>query len=196
MSSTASQSKTRVLAECAIMIAAASVLSMIKVFELPLGGSVTLFSMVPIILVSFRRGVKWGLFSAFVYSVLQLVLGMNSVLYLPDPLGIALCILLDYILAFSVLGLAGAADRLSFRPQIKVIIGVLSVCVLRFIFHVLCGAVVWYSITKAEHWNDIVNRFGMWTYSVVYNTQFMLPETILTLIAVPVILTVLNRVKK
>lgn len=196
MTAKESQSKTRILTECAIMIAAATVLSMIKIFELPLGGSVTLFSMVPIIIISFRRGVKWGLGSAFVYSVLQMVLGMNNVLYLPNPIGIALCILFDYILAFSVLGLAGLAEKTALKPQLKVIVGTLSVCVLRFIFHVFCGAVVWYSITKAEQWNDLVNQFGMWTYSTVYNVQFMLPETILTLIAVPVIITVINKVKK
>ena len=188
--------RTRKLAECAVMIAAATVLSMIKIFELPLGGAVTLFSMVPVIIVSFRHGVKWGIGTAFVYSVLQLVLGMNNVLYVPDPVGIVLCILFDYIFAFSVLGLAGLFEYTKLKQYTRVILGTLSVCLLRFCCHVVSGAVVWYSITKSEQWNELVNRFGMWTYSLVYNVQFMLPETIITLIAVPAIIAVLKRVKK
>ena len=54
-------SKTRTLVECALMIAIGTILSMIKLIELPNGGSVTLLSMLPFILVSFRHGVKWGL---------------------------------------------------------------------------------------------------------------------------------------
>lgn len=68
MSKTAS--KTRILVECALMIALGTVLANIKIFELANGGSITLFSMVPFILVSFRHGVKWGLFTGFVNSLL------------------------------------------------------------------------------------------------------------------------------
>ena len=56
-------SKTRVLVECALMIAIGTVLSNIKIFTMPNGGSVTLLSMLPFVLVSFRHGVKWGLFT-------------------------------------------------------------------------------------------------------------------------------------
>ena len=55
-------SKTRTLVECALMIALGTVLANIKIYELPNGGSITLFSMLPFVLLSFRHGVKWGLF--------------------------------------------------------------------------------------------------------------------------------------
>ena len=56
-------SKTRTLVECALMIALGTVLANIKIYELPNGGSITLFSMLPFIMISFRHGVKWGLFT-------------------------------------------------------------------------------------------------------------------------------------
>ena len=56
------KAKIKVLAECGILIALAAVLSLIKIWQLPWGGSVTLFSMLPIALISIRHGVKTGLF--------------------------------------------------------------------------------------------------------------------------------------
>ena len=67
-------SKTRTLVECALMIALGTVLANIKIFEMPNGGSITLLSMLPFILISFRHGVKWGLFTGFVNSLLQMLL--------------------------------------------------------------------------------------------------------------------------
>ena len=61
-------SKTRTLVECALMIALGTVLANIKIYSLPNGGSITLFSMLPFIMISFRHGVKWGLFTGFVNS--------------------------------------------------------------------------------------------------------------------------------
>ena len=71
---TKTYTKTRTLVECALMIALGTVLANVKIYELPSGGSVTLFSMLPFILISFRHGVKWGLFTGFVNSLLQMLL--------------------------------------------------------------------------------------------------------------------------
>lgn len=176
-----------------MMVALATVLSMVKVWEAPLGGSVTLFSMVPILICGIVHGTKMGLFSAFAYSLIQLLLGIGTVAYVPDPMGIVLCILLDYILAFTALGLAGIFTGKHMFKNDKVnlytgvALGSFVAVTLRFVFHVLSGAVVWYSITKAGAWNDAVFRYGKWTYSLVYNATFMVPEMILTMIAVPLI---------
>ena len=75
---TKTYSKTRTLVECALMIALGTVLANIKIYELANGGSVTLFSMLPFILISFRHGVKWGLFTGFVNSLLQMLLGFYA----------------------------------------------------------------------------------------------------------------------
>ena len=71
-------SKTRTLVECALMIALGTVLANIKIFEMPNGGSITLLSMLPFILVSYRHGTKWGLFTGFVNSLLQMLLGFYA----------------------------------------------------------------------------------------------------------------------
>ena len=68
-----SYSKTRVLVECALMVAIGTVLANIKIFTMPNGGSVTLLSMLPFVLVSFRHGVKWGLFTGLVNGCLQML---------------------------------------------------------------------------------------------------------------------------
>ncbi|MCL2518302.1 MAG: energy-coupled thiamine transporter ThiT [Oscillospiraceae bacterium] len=207
--------KIRTLVECAVLIALATVLSVIKIYEAPLGGSVTLFSMVPIILISFRHGIKWGLGSGFVYSVIQLLLGLKNVMYVPGAVGIILCILLDYILPFTLLGLAGIShlspagdipplaregkNKFIFPSLAKgwgtvrrrwgdSVLRVFFVCILRYLCHVLSGAVVWYELTKAGGWNDLVMQTGMWMYSIIYNTSYMLPETVITLIGTPIIL--------
>ena len=102
-----SYTKTRIMVECALMIALGTILANIKIYELPNGGSITLFSMVPFILVSFRHGVKWGLFTGFVNSLLQMLLGFYAP-PAPGLLPLVGMILLDYVLAFSFLGLACA----------------------------------------------------------------------------------------
>lgn len=105
-----SYSRTRTLVECALMIAVGTVLAQIKIFEMPFGGSVTLVSMLPFILVSFRHGVKWGLATGFVNSLLQMLLGF----YAPPAGTVAAfvgVVLLDYVLAFTLLGLAGVIAK-------------------------------------------------------------------------------------
>ena len=97
--------KTRTLVECALMIAIGTVLSNIKFFTLPNGGSITLLSMLPFVLVSFRHGVKWGLFTGLVNACLQMLLGFWAP---PTPTFLYFLgeVLLDYVLAFMVLGLS------------------------------------------------------------------------------------------
>lgn len=192
--------KTRILVECAVMVALAAVLSMIKVYEAPLGGSVTLFSMAPIVVAAFRHGPKWGFATAFVYSVTQLLLGLGTLSWVPSPTGIVLCILLDYIIAFTLLGVAAF-----FRPKGEVsnkkliwllVAASLTVCILRYLSHVLSGAVVWYEITKAGQWNDLVMKTGMWAYSAIYNASYMGFETIITAVAAPAMAFLLSTVEK
>lgn len=76
-----------VMCECAIMIALAAVLSFVKILELPYGGSVTAFSIVPIVIISYRHGVKWGLLSGFVFSIIQLIQTASTLSYATLILG-------------------------------------------------------------------------------------------------------------
>ena len=86
--------KTQLLVEGALMIALATILSYIKLFSLPYGGAITL-EMIPLVLMAYRNGTKWGVFTAFVHSVLQLIIGFSNVMYCPTLLTQIGCILLD-----------------------------------------------------------------------------------------------------
>ena len=167
--------KTKVLVECALMIALATVLSKI---ELPLwaqGGSITAASMLPIIMVSFRHGTKWGLLTAFIHSLLQLFLGFSNVLYCKTLGTQLLCILLDYVLAFTALGLACAIGSLAGSERMRIAFGVVSVCFIRFLCSFASGILLWGEYAPAGA--------PVWLHSLTYNGGYMLPETALTLAA-------------
>lgn len=190
------QSKLSIIVQCAIMAALSIVLSFIKIYEAPLGGSVTLFSAAPIILISFLYGTGYGLATGLVNAVAQLLFGLGTVAYVPNALGIVLCILFDYIVPFSLIGLAGIFRNIKFTNNVKyqtlnrytnLMLGTLMVSVIRFLCHFFTGIVVWYSLTKEGEWNDLVFKLSPAAYSAVYNGAYMVPETILLLIAVPVL---------
>ena len=131
-------SKTRTLVECALMIALGTVLANIKIFEMPNGGSITLLSMLPFILVSYRHGTKWGLFTGFVNSLLQMLLGFYAP-PAPGLLPLVGMILLDYVLAFTLLGLAGAIAKPFKNRLVGVAVGTAAVCGIRFLCSFLSG---------------------------------------------------------
>ncbi|MBQ7364405.1 MAG: energy-coupled thiamine transporter ThiT [Clostridia bacterium] len=186
--------KIKKLCECAMLVALATVLSFVKLYEAPLGGAVTLFSMVPILMCGFVYGVKAGFATAFVYSVIQLILGIGTIAYVPDPMGVVICVLLDYLVAFTLLGVAGFFKRLKINLYVKVTLGSLVALILRFLSHFIGGAWIWYEITRDGAWNDYVFKYGKWAYSLIYNAWYMLPEILLCLIAVPVTVALMRAV--
>lgn len=199
------KSKIRILTESAIMIALATVLSMFKIWEAPYGGSVTVLSMAPIIILSLRRGVKAGLLAGFAHSLIQLLLGLNNVAWIPDAGGIVVCILTDYILPFTVLGLAGCFRKVKFTGNdttnlvIAAILGTLLVTLLRYLCHIVSGAVIWYALDLEWYADDpehIVHKYGAWLFSVIYNGGYMIPEIITTTVATPLLAVAVSKVKK
>lgn len=173
---TKSYSRTRTLVECALMIALGTILAQITIFSMPFGGSVTLVSMLPFILVSFRHGTKWGLATGFVDSLLQMLLGFYAPPAGTVPAFIGV-ILLDYVLAFTLLGLAGAIARPFQNRTLGVAVGTASVCVIRFLCSFLSGALLWGSYQDSYEW---ARGMSVWLYSFIYNGTYMLPELILT----------------
>ena len=186
--------KIKRLCELAMLVALATVLSFVKIYEAPLGGAVTLFSMVPILMCGFVYGARSGFAAAFVYSLMQLIFGIGTVAYVPTPLGIVGCILLDYVVAFTILGVAGLFNKLKLNLYVKVTLGTLTAVLLRFLSHFVGGAWIWYEITKAGAWNDYVFKYGKWMYSLIYNSWYMVPEIILSLIAIPVVVLLMHYV--
>ena len=161
------------LAVCGVLIALAAGLSNIKVIQMPLGGSVTLCSMVPIVLIAIMYGVGWGYASAFVYSLIQLFFGIT----MSGLLGWGLTstaligvILFDYILPFTFLGTAGFAAKKGYGP---ICVGIIVSVVLRFICHFLSG---WIFLSSWSEWKNIP------LYSFCYNGAYMLPELVITVI--------------
>ena len=148
---------TKVLAEVSVMVALSLVLNFIKVYQLPQGGSITLGSMVPVLLISFRRGPKVGVFSGVVFGMAQMLL--DGWFY--SPVGM----ILDYPLAFGALGLAGIFRK---TPLIGVVVSLAT----RFLSHFISG-VVFFGMYAPEGMSPII-------YSAVYNGSYMLPEMVIS----------------
>ena len=164
---------TRMLAESALMVAIATVLSLLKI-DLPFGGGVTIDSMLPIILISHRYGFKWGLFTAFVYSVLQLILGVDNVGYATSAFMAAGVVVLDYILAYTVLGLSGIFGK----SRKAVAIGIAVTFCLRFLCHFITGVWIWGAWMPEEFMG--LPMSSPYLYSLLYNGWYMLAELIVT----------------
>jgi thiamine transporter len=149
---------TKIIAETVMFVAVATVLSYIKIFSLPQGGSITAASMVPILWLALRRGPKVGLFAATLYGVVQFALGP----YIFHPAQV----LLDYPVAFGLLGVAGFFQK---RPFIGVCLGMFG----RFFAHFLSG-IIFFAIYAPAGMHPAV-------YSVVYNGGYMLVELVISI---------------
>lgn len=177
--------KTKILVEGAAMVALATVLSFIRVFKLPWGGSITLLSMLPIVLFSIRRGVQSGMVVSFVYALVQFFQGVLDGLFGwgLTPVMLIACILLDYVLAFFVLGLAGLFRKNGIAGWIG---GIALAVGLRFVCHFLSGVVIWGSF--GELWSGF-STDNTWLYSFLYNGCYMLPEMLFTIIGAVALLS-------
>jgi thiamine transporter len=156
------------LVECGVLIGLSVALSFTRLFTMPLGGSITLCSMLPVMLISYRHGVKWGLAGAFTFSAVHLLLSMfvfgELLSWGITAQAIIASALLDYIIAFSSLGLAGI-----FGTKLwQYICGMLLVMVVRYACHIISGVVIFASFMPANFSNPLV-------YSIAYNS-FLLPE--------------------
>ena len=167
--------KARVLTESAIMIALSTVLSILKIAEMPYGGSVTVASALPIIIIAYRYGLKTGLFAGTVHAALQLVLGLSALSYATSWQSAVAIIMLDYIVAFAVIGFAGVFRKAVANQAAALTAGALLVSLLRYACHVISGATVWAGIS--------IPTAAALVYSFIYNATYMLPETIVLTVA-------------
>ena len=173
------------LVEGAVMIALATVLSLIKVYKLPWGGSITLLSMLPICVFSIKYGVVKGLFISFVYSLVQLGLDLAEVLsWGLTPVTLIAWLALDYILAYTVIGTAG---MLRSHKLPGWIIGTVCALMLRLFAHFLSGVLIWHSF--GELWDGFSTE-NEYIYSILYNGSYMLPEIVFTVIGAVILFSV------
>ena len=196
------QRKLQILSESAVMIALSVVLSLFKI-SFPFGGSITLLSMLPIILIALRHGTGYGLISGVIFAVIKLLMGLENFSYIPSWWGYILCTMLDYIIPYGAIGLAGIFRKKDFLKNeesnlfLVAFLGVLAACAVRYAAHTLSGVIVWAAVAEMKGetlnaWLKEVLTYSAWIYSLSYNAAYMVPETVITVIAAPIVVTALD----
>lgn len=176
---------TKMMVEGAVMLALAYALSLIPVFKMPFGGSITAGSMIPIIIFAIRWGLKPGLLVGFTFGLLKLTQDP----YIIHPVQLAL----DYLLPFMLLGLAGIfknpiEERLNTASaQVMAVVAVFVAFTARYICHVLSG-VVFFSEYAGEQ-NAVI-------YSLIYNSTYLLPDMILAMVLMALIVKPVMKLAK
>ena len=197
------QSKTKRLTESAMLIAVAIVLELVSkmiIPEMPFGGQVTMVSMLPVVLISYRHGVKWGLTAGFGYALIEMAIGTKTVAAAFQPgyfgdgamIGRALLMcLMDYVLAYTLLGLGGCF-RESLAKGPALLCGSLVALGMRYLSHIFSGYILfsgwaeWFFTQEgfpawgASLVSSLSPQLLGWIYSIVYNGMYMIPEMILT----------------
>lgn len=168
---------TKQLVFCAICMALAYALSFVKLFDAPMGGSITLMSTFFITLVGYLYGPYIGIVTGIAYGFLQLIAGP----YFVHPLQI----LVDYPLAFGALGLSGFFTNSKYGMIKGYLLGITG----RLFFAVLSGVVFF-----ASYAGDM----NVFVYSFLYNLSYIGIEGIITMavLMVPVVKAGINQVKQ
>ena len=197
-------SKTKRITESAMLLAVAIVLELVsKMFipEMPFGGQITLVSMLPVVLISYRHGVKWGLVSGVAYALLEMAIGAKTVAAAFQPgyfgdgvmlLNAFIMCLLDYLVAFTVLGLGGCFRNKIENKGLSLMCGSLVALGARYVAHIASGYILF---SGWAEWFFTQDGFPAWganlvaslrpgvlgfVYSLVYNGMYMIPEMVLT----------------
>lgn len=169
---------TKKLVFSALGIALALVTSYIKLWEMPMGGSITLLSMLFICLIGYWFGAGYGIIAGVAFGLLQFII---------DPYMVSIPqVLLDYPLAFGALGLSGLFHNKKYGLQIGYVVGVIG----RFVFSTLSG-VIFFADYAPEGMNP-------WVYSIAYQGSYLGVEMVLTLIiiSIPPVTKALSIVKQ
>ena len=211
------RSKTQRLTTSAVMIALSAglavVCALIPFLNLPFGGGFTIASMLPIVLISYMYGLKWGFFVSATYSLVQMLLDLSlgtsasviMALFMPTSdgymgalAGVAI-ILLDYLVAYTVLGFGGIFRNKIKNKGVALCLGSVLALSLRYLAHILSGAIFYGAWAEWFFSQDgfykigagILEHFSGFSlaliYSVFYNGLYMIPEIIITAVAAVVI---------
>ncbi len=160
---------TKKITAIALAIALTTTLSFLK-FSLPFGGSITVFSLVPVIIVSYYYGFYYGLFTGFITGLLQFITSP----YILTPL----TFLLDYIFAFSAVCFAGIFKKIIKNPTLNVSLGTVAFYVVRYIMHLLSGIIYFNAGWVAEGFPTS----SAFIYSVCYNAVYVFPDMVIALL--------------
>ncbi len=201
--------KTQRMTVSAVMLALATTLALvcelIPFLNLPFGGGFTVASMLPIVIISYMYGLRWGLFTSFAYACIQILMSLimgKTVLALFTPssddyMGLFAAfaiVIIDYILAYTVLGLGGIFRNKIKNKVVAIVLGVVVALTLRYICHIVSGYIFYgawaewfFSQESFALGTKILGKFSgkglALLYSVVCNGLYMIPEIIITAIA-------------
>ena len=180
------RTKITIMCECAVMLSLSIALSFIPIYEAPMGGSVTLLSMLPVLMVGVRHGLKWGVGTSFLFAMFQLFQALIKGTVFPYCIGIfmiLICAAFDYILPFTALGLTGLAHKKDGSlGRIRTLVIMAVLIVFRFCCHFVTGVAIW------DQWAP--EGMGKYLYSLIYNGTYMLPELVLTVAAAAVLTSI------
>lgn len=171
-------SKAKPLVYSAVSIALALVLSMVKIIHMPLGGSITLCSMLFVCLPGFFYGPLYGITAAFAYGTLQFIFN-GYVVSIPQ-------VICDYFLAFTALGFGCIFRNTKYGLMIDYLVGILG----RFFFSFLSGVIFYGMYAQDYNMSAVV-------YSLLYNGAYILGEGVITIIIllIPAVRNGLIRIK-
>jgi len=199
-----------------MMLALSTVLALVCAYipflNLPFGGGFTVASMLPIVIVAYMYGTRWGIFTAFCYAVIQIVLSLTQgtggtvmALFMPssdDFMGYGAAVwivIIDYLVAYTVLGLGGLFRNATKSKTYALVLGTVLALSLRYLAHVVSGYIFygawaeWFFTQEGFYaiGNVIMDTFSgkllSLVYSVFYNGLFMIPEIVITaIVAVPI----------
>jgi thiamine transporter len=177
MTESKKSSNTRIFAEIVVFSALSAVLYAVRPFSLPFGGAVTLGSMVPVMFLSLRRGIRVGVIAGAIFGALALpidviTLGASSIIVTP------LQVFLEYPLAFGIIGLTGMFHR---KTVLFAVAGAGINVFIRFLVHYFVGVYVWYYVYAFPA------GYGQYVWPAVYNGSFLLVEFIISAVLLAVL---------
>ena len=176
--------KIRRLVESALMLALSTLLAEFAIIKFPFGGSVTIFSQVPMVFVSYRYGIKWGAFAGLCMGIVQMLFGLGNFAYVSGIAAYLILVFADYIIAFGALGLGGMFKNKIKNPVISLALGGGAVSVIRFICHFISGVTIWGNYADGAQ--------AVWEYSFTYNAGYMVPELIITIVGCVVLASIFD----
>ncbi|MBP0979804.1 MAG: energy-coupled thiamine transporter ThiT [Oscillospiraceae bacterium] len=168
-------SKLQRLTFSSLLISISLILSKIE-FSLffPFGGSVTLFSLVPLIIISSKFGYRWGACCGAILGILHLIT-TNLKFQGFNIFSIIISIFLDYIISYTIIGFFSYFVSKLKKTKYKLYISFIYVFILKFGVHVLSGIIVWSPFFKKNFIQGLV-------YSVLYNLSYLGPELIINIL--------------
>lgn len=172
------------LVETALMLALSTILAELPVISFPFGGSVTIFSQVPMVVTSYRYGVKWGAFAGLSMGIIQMLFGIGNFAYVSGIVAYLILIFADYIVAFGALGFSGMFKNKIKNPVASIALGAAAVSVIRFLCHFISGVTIWGDYAEGAQ--------AVWEYSFTYNAGYMVPELIITVVGCVVLASVFD----